>query len=53
MPFSSAALSTLSKMWKHPKCSVINEHIIHTHSGMLLSHKKEYLATCADNMDGL
>ena len=45
MPFSSAALFTLSKMWKQPNCSVINENITHTHNGMLLSHKKvRYLA---------
>ena len=42
MPFSSAALFTLSKMWKQPNCSVINENIIHTHTMECCSAIKKY-----------
>jgi hypothetical protein len=32
-----AALVTTAKLWKHPRCPTPNEH-----SGILLSHKKEW-----------
>ena len=42
-PMLIAALFTTAKIWKEPKCSLTDEWIkkIHTHSGILLSHKKE------------
>ena len=43
-----AALFTIAKIWKQPKCPSINEWIkmwcththTHTHTGILLAHKK-------------
>ena len=43
-----AALFTIAKTWKQPKCSSTDEWInvihththIHTHNGILLGHKK-------------
>ena len=38
-----AVLFTIAKMWKQPKCPWIDEWIkktLHTHSGILFSHKK-------------
>ena len=45
-----AALFTIAKTWKQPKCPLTDEWIkkmwctyihTHTHNGILLSHKKE------------
>ena len=41
-----AAQFTIARMWKQPKCPSIDEWIKkkshkHTHTGILLSHKKE------------
>ena len=39
-----AALFTIAKTWKQPKCPLIDEWIktdvVYTHNGILLSHKK-------------
>ena len=47
-PMFIAALFTIAKIWKQPKCPSIDEGIkkmwcvyTHTHNGKLLSHKKE------------
>ena len=44
-PMFIAALSTIAKVWKQPKCSSADEWIkkiyIHTHNGILLSDVKE------------
>ena len=42
-----AALFTIAKTWKQPKCSSTDnwikktEDVVHAHNGILLSHKKE------------
>ena len=40
----TAALFTIAKIWKQPKCPPIDEWIkkshTHTHNGTLFSHKK-------------
>jgi len=40
----TAALYTIAKIWKQPKCpsrGVDKEDAVHIHNGILLSHKKE------------
>ena len=49
-----AALFTISMVWKQPKCPSTDEWIkIHTHNGILLSHKNGQNFTICNNMDGL
>ena len=55
-----AALFTIAKIWKQPKCPSIDERIkkIHvcmcyTYNGILLNHKKEQNFAIWNNMDGL
>ena len=45
-----AALFTIAKTWKQPKCPLTDEWIIH--NGILLSHKKEQNNAICSNMDG-
>ena len=44
-PMFIAALFTIAKTWKHPKCPsekrVDQEDVVHRHNRLLLSHKKE------------
>ena len=43
-PVFIAALFTIARTWKQPKCPTIDEWIkkmVHVYSGILLSHKKE------------
>ena len=44
-PMFIAALFTIVKIWKQPKCSSVNEWIkkavVHLHNEILLSHKKK------------
>ena len=48
-PVFIAALFTIAKMWKQPKCPITDEWIknmwyiytVYIHNGILLSHKKE------------
>ena len=58
-----AALFTIPKMRKQPKCPLRDEWVnkmghthththIYTHSGILLSHKKEWNFAVCSNMDG-
>ena len=56
-----AALFTIAKTWKQPKCPLTDEWIkkmwctyihTHTHNGILLSHKKEWNNAICSNMDG-
>ena len=48
-PMFTAALFTIAKAWKQPKCPLTEEWIkkiyIYTHSGILLSHKKNKIET--------
>ena len=45
----------MTKMWKHPKCSLMDEWIkkmyLYTYSEILLGLKKEGNSTTCDNMD--
>ena len=50
----TAALFTLAKIWKQPKCPSASEQIKkmwYTHNGILLSHKKEQNNAVCNNMD--
>ena len=56
-----AALFTIARSWKKPKCPSTDEWIKkmwyiythkHTHHGILLSHKKEYNLAICDHVDG-
>ena len=51
-----AALFTIAKTWKQPKCPLTDEWIKKTmdkvHNGILLSHKKEQNNAICSNMDG-
>ena len=64
-PMFIAALFTIAKTWKQPKCPSTDEWIkkmwdiyiyiythIHTHNGILLSHKKEWNNAICSYMDG-
>ena len=49
------ALCTIAKIWKEPKCSLIDERIKkmwHIYNGILFSHKKEENLAICNNMDG-
>ena len=55
-PMFTAALFTIAKTWKQPKCPSTDEWIkkmwcIYTYNGILLSHKKRNKAICS-NMGG-
>ena len=43
-PMLTAALFTIAKTWKQPKCPMtddqIKEDVVHIYNGILLSHKK-------------
>ena len=56
-PMFIAALFTIAKIWKQPKCSWIDEWIkrmLHVYiQWILLSHKKEWHFAICSNMDGL
>ena len=55
IPMFTTALFTMTKMWKHPKCSLMDEWIkkmyLYTYSEILLGLKKEGNSTTCDNMD--
>ena len=54
-PMFIAALSTIAKYWKQPKCLSVNEWIkklVHLHDGILRGRKKEEAPTFCDSMDG-
>ena len=46
IPLFTAALSTIARTWKQPRClstdEWIKEAVVHIHNGILLSHKKEH-----------
>ena len=41
-PVFTAALSTIARTWKQPRCP-FSEVVVHIHNGILLSHKKEHV----------
>ena len=46
---------TIAKCWKQPKCPSVNKWIkklVHLHSGILCTTKKEGAPTLFDNIDG-
>ena len=48
------ALFAIVKIWKEPKCPLINEWIKkmkHVYNGILLKHKKEWNLAIHDNVD--
>ena len=53
---SIAALFTMARTWKEPRCPLTRrwmgkEAMLHTHSGILLSHKKECIWVSANEVD--
>ena len=55
-PVFIAALFTLARIWKQPKCPSIDEWIKkmwYIYNGILLSHKKEWNLSICNNTDGL
>ena len=52
-----AALFTITKMWKQPKCPPVDEldkkTMGHLNNGILVGHKKEENFTICNSMDGL
>ena len=56
-PMFIAALFTIAKTWKQPKCISIErwmdeEDVVYLYNGILLSHKKEWNNAICSNMDG-
>ena len=49
-----AALFTIAKIWKQPKCPSVDEQTTmeHSHNGILLGCKKEENVTLGDSVDG-
>ena len=50
-----ALLCKIAKCWKQPRCPSVNEWIkklVHFHSGILDSRKKQGAPTLCDSMDG-
>ena len=51
-----AALFTIAKIWKQPKCPSVDDWIkkavVHLYSGILYSIKKENPLTFCNSMDG-
>ena len=49
----TAALSTLAKLWKPPKCSLTDKwmDMAHVYHRILLIHKKEQNNVICNNMD--
>ena len=47
IPLFTAALFTIPRTWKRPRCPSTDEWIkkvwVHVHNGLLLSHKKEQI----------
>ena len=53
-PMSIAAVYTIAKTWKQPKCpltGVDKEDVEHVHNGILVSHKKEWNNGIFSNVD--
>ena len=52
-----AALFTIAKGWKQPKCPSVNEWIkktvLYLHNGILYCRKKEGAPSLQDSMDGI
>ena len=48
---SIAALFTIAKTWKQPKCPWMDKEDVHTYNGILLSHKKEWNNAICSNVD--
>ena len=54
-PMFVAALFTIAKCWKQPRCPTVNEWIkklAHLHNGILCRRKKEGAPTLCDCMNG-
>ena len=52
----TAALFTIAKIWKQPKCPSVDEwikkNVVHLHNGILHNNKNEGISTFCDSMDG-
>ena len=56
IPLFTAALFTIAKTWKQPRCPLTDERIkklcyIYIHNGILLSHKKEHIWVNPNEVD--
>ena len=50
-PVFIAALFTIARIWKQPKCSstdVDKEDVVYIYKGILISHKKQNTAICSN-----
>jgi len=50
-PMFTAALLTIARTWKQPRCPSTDEAVVHTYNGILLSHKKEHIWICSNEVD--
>ena len=54
-PMLIAALLTIAKTWKQPRCPLtdewIKEAVVHIYNGILLSHKKECIWVSPNEVD--
>ena len=55
IPFFIAALFTVARTWKQPRCPLTDEWIkkfvVHIHNGILLNHKREYILVHSNEVD--
>ena len=51
IPLFTAALLTIARTWKQPRCPSTDEAVVHTYNGILLSHKKEHIWICSNEVD--
>ena len=56
-PLFTAALFTIARIWKQPRCPLINKwikklwYMVHIHNGILFSHKKECIWLSYNKVD--
>ena len=52
-PMFIAALFTITKIWKQPKCPSIDKDTVYIYNGILFGHKKKRNFAICSNMDRL
>ena len=54
-PMFTAALFTMARTWKQPRCPLtyewIKKFVVHIHNGILLNHKREYILVHSNEVD--
>ena len=51
IPVFIAALFTIARTWKQPRCPLTDKVAVHIHNGILLSHTKEHIWVSSDEVD--